>query len=166
MGHQVPHVPPERRDDRTKNGFLANFQTSVQKSRFRKFRGVIAAEPEVISTCGFHCWTQDTTLGGLLGVTMSQVFPLPVKKFPKSKMSKSHFVKTGHLRSYAAGKPEVVFTSSLRSRTEDDQLRSAQKITRRSDKKRLLGEFSNMVNLVITCPTSRTSADLTGLLWH
>ena len=90
--------------------------------------GAIAGEPEVISTCGFHCWTQETMLGGLLGVPWSQVFPLPVKKFAKSKMSKSHFVKTGHLRSHAAGKPEVVFTPCLRSRTEDGQLRSVQKI--------------------------------------
>ena len=166
MGHQVPHVPPERRDDRTKNGFLANFQTSVQKSRFRQLGRAIAGEPEVVSTCGFHFWKLETHSGVVTEPDFPFSFPLPVKKFPKSKMSKSHFVKTGHLRSHAAGKPEAEFTRCLLSLTEDGELRSAQEITWRSDKKWIFGEFSNMVNLVITCPTSRTSADLTGLLIH
>ena len=81
-------------------------------------------------------------------------------------MRKSLFVKTGHVRSHATAKPEAEFARSLRSLTEDGQLRSELKITCRSENKWLYGDFSNMVNLVITCPTSRTSADLTGLLWH
>ena len=95
--------------------------------------GVIADEPEVISTCGFHFWKLETRLGGVTEPDFPFSFPLPVSRVTKSKMSKSHFSKTGHTRSHATGKPEVVFTRSLRSRTEDGQLRSAQKIAWRSD---------------------------------
>jgi hypothetical protein len=121
-------VPPERRDDRTKNGFLANFQTSVTKSRFRKTGGAALGEPEVISTRGFHCWKLDTRSRAWNRKKVRILLPLPVSRVTKSKMSKSHLVKTGHTRSHAAGKPEAVFARSLHRLTEDGQLRSAQKI--------------------------------------
>jgi len=75
------------------------------------------------------------------------------------------FLKHGHLRSHATTKPEVVLIRSFRSLTVDGHLQSAQQTARRYSFKRIYGDFSNLVNLVITCPTSSTSADLTGLLW-
>ena len=88
----------------------------------------IAGEPEVISTCGFHFWKLETGLGALLGVAGSKLFPLPVSRVSKFKMRKSLFVKTGHVRSHATAKPEAEFARSLRSLTEDGQLRSELKI--------------------------------------
>ena len=150
--------------DRTGNGFLANFQMSVGKSCFREFSGWIAGEPEVISTCGFHFWKLERTLGGVTEPDCRFLFPLPVSRVAKSKKSKSHFSKSGHLRSHVARKPEVVFIRSLRSLTEDGHLRSELETICRSDNHWLFGDFSNMVNLIISCPTSRISADLAGLL--
>ena len=152
--------------DRTGNGFLANFQMSVGKSRFSKTGGAALGEPEVISTCGFHFWKLERTLGGVTEPDFRFLFPLPVSRVAKSKKSKSHFSKSGHLRSHVARKPEVVFIRSLRSLTEDGQFCTEQQIACRYSVKPIFGEFSNLVNLVITCPTSSTSADLAGHLWH
>ena len=129
MYQQVHDTPPEGRGHETGNGFMANFQTSIIKSRFSKTGGAPPGEPEVISTCGFHCWILGRTLGGVTEPDFPFSFPLPVQKLSKSKMSKSHFSKTCQLRSHAAGKPEVVFTQRLQHLTYDGQLRSAQKIT-------------------------------------
>ena len=56
------------------------------------------------------------------------LFPLPVCGVSKSKKSKSHFFKTGHIGSHVARKPEVVFIRSLRNLTEDSHFCSGQKI--------------------------------------
>ena len=128
MYQQVHDTPPEGRGHETGNGFMANFQTSIIKSRFRKMRGAPLGEPEVISTRGFHRWIPDTWSRARMGFIFPILFPLPVQKLSKSKTSKSHFVKTGYVRSHAAGKPEVVFTRRLQHLTCDGQLRSAQKI--------------------------------------
>ena len=94
------------------------------------------------------------------------LFPLPVSRCSKSKKSKSLFLKTGHLRSHVARKPEVVFTRALQRLTEDGQFCSEQKIACRYSVKPIFGDFSNLVNSVITCATCMTSSDLTGHLWH
>ena len=88
----------------------------------------IAAEPEVISTCGFHFWKLETQLRGVTEPDFPFSFPLPVSRVTKFKMRKSLFVKTGHVRSHATAKPEAEFARSLRSLTEDGQLRSWLKI--------------------------------------
>ena len=117
MYQQVRDTPPEGRGHETGNGFMANFQTSIRKSRFRQLGGAIAGEPEVISTCGFHFWKPETHSGVVTEPDFPFSFPLPVQKLSKSKMSKSHFSKTCQLRQHAADKPEVVFTRRLHSRT-------------------------------------------------
>jgi hypothetical protein len=100
------------------------------------------------------------------GADFRYLFPLPVSRCSKSKKSKSLFSKTGQLGSHVARKPEVVFTRSLQRLTEDGQFCSEQKIACRYSVKAIFGDFSNFVNLVITCPTGMTSSDLTGHLWH
>ena len=144
---------------------MANFQMSVGKSRFSQLGSGFSQQPEVISTCGFHFWKLGTWLRVVTEPDFAILFPLPVSRVAKSKKSKSHFFKTGQLGSHATAKPEVVFIRSLRSLTEDGQHVSEQKIACRYSFKRIYGDFSNSVNLVITCPTSSTSADLAGLLW-
>ena len=166
MGLMGLHVAHARQVDRTKNGFLANFQTSVRKTCFHQLGGALLGKPEVISTCGFHFWKLETQLRGVTEPDFPFSFPLPVSRVTKFKMRKSLFVKTGHVRSQSTAKPEAEFARSLRSLTADGQQSSELKIVCRSDNKWLFGDFSNMVNFVITCPTSGTSADLTGLLWH
>jgi hypothetical protein len=148
MGPMGLHVGPKPQVDRTGNGIMANFRTSVRKSRFRQLGGWIAGEPEVISTCGFHFWKLGTLLRALTEPDFRFLFPLPVSRVTKSKKSKSHFSKSGQLRSHVAHKPEAVFIRSLRSLTEDGQLVSAQKIARRYSFKRIYGDFSNLVNFV------------------
>ena len=138
---------------------------SVGKSRFSQLGRAALGEPEVISTCGFHFWKPETCSLGVTEPDFRFSFLLPVSRVTKSKKSKCHFFKTGQLGSHATAKPEVVFIRSLRSLTEDGQLVSEQKIACRYSFKRIYGDFSNSVNLVIMCPTSSTSADLTGLLW-
>ena len=54
MYQQGHDTPPEGRGHETGNGFMANFQTSIRKCRFREFSGARLGEPEVISTRGFH----------------------------------------------------------------------------------------------------------------
>ena len=152
--------------DRTGNGFLANFQMSVGKSRFSKTGGAIAGEPEVISTCGFHFWKLETCSGVVTEPDFRFLFLLPVSRCSKSKKSKSHFSKSGHIRSHVAHKPEVVFIRALRSLTEDGQFCTEQQTACRHSVKPIFGEFSNLVNLVITCSTCMTSSDLTGHLGH
>jgi hypothetical protein len=166
MGPMGLQLEPKFQNIRTGNGIMANFRTSVRKSRFRQLSGAIAGQPEVISTCGFHFWKLETCSGVVTEPDFRFLFPLPVSRVTKSKKSKSHFLKSGQVRSHVAHKPEVVFIRSLCSLTEDGHLRSAQKIARRYSFKRIYGDFSNLVNFVITCPTSSTSADLTGHLWH
>ena len=68
------------------------------------------------------------TVACLDGADFRYLFPLPVCGVSKSKKSKSHFFKTGHLGSHVARKPEVVFIRSLHSLTEDGQFCSDQKI--------------------------------------
>ena len=128
MGLMGLHAAHARQVDRTKNGFLANFQMSVRKSRFRELSGAIAAEPEVISTCGFHFWKLETQLRGVTEPDFQFLFPLPVSMVSKLKMRKSLFVKTWHVRSHSTAKPEAAFARSLRSLTEDGQLSSGLKI--------------------------------------
>ena len=136
-----------------------------KKSRFSKTGGAPLGLPEVISTCGFYFWKLGTWLRGVTEPDFAILFPLPVSRVTKSKKSKSTFSKSGQLRSHGTTKPEVVFIRSLRSLTEDGQLESEQKIACRYSFKRIYGDFSNSANVVITCPTSSTSADLTGHLW-
>ena len=138
---------------------------SVGKSRFSKTGGAALGEPEVISTCGFHFWKLDRRSRAWNRKKVQILLLLPVSRVAKSKKSKCHFFKTGQLGSHATAKPEVVFIRSLRSLTEDGQQVSEQKIACRYSFKRIYGDFSNSVNLVIMCPTSSTSADLAGLLW-
>ena len=98
MYQQVRDTPPEGRGHETGNGIMANFQTSVIKSRFRQLGGALPGEPEVISTCGFHFWKPETHSGVVTEPDFPFSFPLPVQKLSKSKMSKSHFSKTCQLR--------------------------------------------------------------------
>ena len=97
MYQQVHDTPPEGRGHETGNGFMAIFQTSIIKSRFRLMGRTIAGEPEVISTRGFHRWIPDTWSRARMGFIFPILFPLPVQKLSKSKMSKSHFSKTCHI---------------------------------------------------------------------
>jgi len=89
----VPRHGPKPQVDQTGNGFLANFSASVRKSRFHQLGGAALGEPEVISTCGFHYRKLETQSRAWSRKKVHILFPLPVKKFPKSKKSKSHFSK-------------------------------------------------------------------------
>ena len=91
MGLMGLHVGPKPQIDQTGNGFLANFQRSVGKSRFSKTGGAALGKPEVISTCGFHFWELERMLGGVTEPEFAILFPLPVSRVTKSKKSKSHF---------------------------------------------------------------------------
>jgi hypothetical protein len=157
---------PKPQVDRTGNGFLANFWMSVEKSRFSKTGGRLLGEPEVISTRGFHFWKLETQSRARTEPDFRFLFPVPVSRCSKWKKRKSDFSKTGQLRSQVARKPEVVFTRSLRRLTEDGRFCSEEKIACRYSVKPIFGDFSNLVNLVMSCPTSSTSADLAGHLWH
>jgi len=127
MGPTGLQLEPKRQNIPTGNGILANFRTSVRKSRFREFSGALPGQPEVVSTCGFHFWKLETCSGVVTEPDFAILFPLPVSRVAKSKKSKSHFSKSGHLRSHVARKPEVVFIRSLRSLTEDGSFFQEQK---------------------------------------